>query len=70
MLVLSRRIDETVVIDGDISITVVAIAGGKVRLGISAPPTVMVDRQEVVLRRAQQTVPQQDVDARAPIQPR
>jgi carbon storage regulator len=51
MLVLTRRIGEQIVIDGVISVTVVAIQGDKVRLGISAPPSVRVDRAEVHERR-------------------
>jgi carbon storage regulator len=47
MLVLSRRIGETVVIEGGIRLTVVSIAGNKVRLGITAPEGVRVDRLEV-----------------------
>ena len=51
MLVLTRRIGEQIVIDNGITITVVAIRGDKVRLGISAPPSVRVDRSEVHERR-------------------
>jgi len=51
MLVLSRRIGEQIVIDGNIYLTVVAVQGNKVRLGVSAPPTIRVDRQEVNQRR-------------------
>jgi carbon storage regulator len=47
MLVLTRRIGEEIVIDGNIRVVVVAVQGGKVRLGISAPPSVPVDRKEV-----------------------
>lgn len=48
MLVLSRKVDEVVVIgDGDISITVVDIRGDKVRLGIDAPKDIPVHRLEV-----------------------
>jgi carbon storage regulator len=53
MLVLSRRIGETIVIDGDIQVTIVAIQGDRVRLGVAAPPTVRVDRQEIHERREQ-----------------
>jgi carbon storage regulator len=52
MLVLSRRVGETVVIDGDIRVTVVAIHGDKVRLGFTAPEAVAVDREEIHRRRA------------------
>jgi carbon storage regulator len=47
MLVLTRRLDESIVIEGGIRITVLGVKGGQVRLGISAPPDVRVDRQEV-----------------------
>ncbi len=53
MLVLTRRIGEQIVIDKNIRITVVAVQGNKVRLGITAPPDVLVDRQEVSQRRLQ-----------------
>ena len=53
MLVLSRRLGEEVVIDGNIRVTVVAVKGDRVRLGITAPPEVPVDRQEVRDRRAE-----------------
>jgi carbon storage regulator len=51
MLVLMRRPDESIVIDGTIRITVVSVKGDKVRLGIEAPPDVRVDRQEIHERR-------------------
>lgn len=47
MLVLSRKKNESIVIDGSITITVVEIRGDKVRLGIVAPKEVPVHRQEV-----------------------
>ncbi len=47
MLVLTRRIGEQILIDGVISVTVVAIHGNNVRLGISAPPSIRVDRSEI-----------------------
>jgi carbon storage regulator len=52
MLVLTRRIGEEIIIDGDIRITVVAISGERTRLGISAPPSVRVDRREIYERRS------------------
>jgi carbon storage regulator len=64
MLVLTRRIGEEIVIDNRIRVTVVSIDGGKVRLGISAPPEVRVDRQEVHERR-REFAAQPDVVARA-----
>ena len=52
MLVLTRRIGETIVIDGDIRVTVVSVQGDKVRLGFLAPEYVRIDRQEIHNRRA------------------
>jgi carbon storage regulator len=57
MLVLSRRIGETVVIEGGIRLTVVSISGNKVRLGITAPEGVRVDRLEVHNRLSEFAVP-------------
>jgi carbon storage regulator len=51
MLVLSRKVGEKVVIDGCITVTVVAVDGNKIRLGITAPPDVRIDREEVHRRR-------------------
>jgi carbon storage regulator CsrA len=51
MLVLTRRAGEEILIGGAISVTVVAVKGGSVRLGITAPATVRVDRKEVNERR-------------------
>jgi carbon storage regulator len=53
MLVLSRRPGEEIVIDGKIRITIVSLKGDRIRLGIDAPPSVVVDRKEVHERRRQ-----------------
>jgi carbon storage regulator len=47
MLVLSRKKNESIVINDHIRIVVVEIRGDKVRLGVEAPPEVPVHRQEV-----------------------
>lgn len=47
MLILSRKLNEQIVIGDQIVITVVAIRGGNVRLGIEAPRDVPVHRQEI-----------------------
>lgn len=47
MLVLSRKKNETICINDDITVTVVEIRGDKCRLGIVAPKEVEVHRQEV-----------------------
>ena len=53
MLVLTRRVGEEIVIDGNIHIKVLIAKGDRVRLGISAPKSVRVDRQEVHERRCE-----------------
>jgi len=47
MLVLTRGLKQSIIIDGNIRITLVAVKGDKIRLGISAPESVRVDREEV-----------------------
>ncbi len=57
MLVLSRHRDESIMIGDEIVVTIVDIRGDKVRLGINAPSSVPVHRQEVfdaIQREAQQ----------------
>ena len=47
MLILSRRVGETVVIGRNVTVTILGIKGNQVRVGIDAPPEVEVDREEV-----------------------
>ena len=56
MLVLSRKKNESIIINDDITIVVVEIRGDKVRLGVEAPKEVPVHRNEVyeAIRRNQQ----------------
>jgi carbon storage regulator len=57
MLVLSRKKNESIVINDDITIVVVEIRGDKVRLGVEAPKEVPVHRNEVyeAIRRNQES---------------
>ena len=48
MLVLSRKTDESIVIDGGIKITIVEIRGNRIRLGIEAPKEIPIKREELV----------------------
>lgn len=47
MLMLTRRAGETIVIGEDIRITIMAVNGNQVRIGIAAPAQIRVDRQEI-----------------------
>ena len=47
MLVLSRQKDESIVIGDDVIVTIVDVRGDKVRLGINAPRSISVHRQEI-----------------------
>jgi carbon storage regulator len=57
MLVLSRRVNEEIVIDDHIRLRVVEVRGDRVRLGVCAPASVRVDRQEVHERRMMEPCP-------------
>lgn len=50
MLVLTRRLNEKIIIDNQITVTIVEIRGDRVRLGISAPHDIPVNREEVLER--------------------
>ncbi len=60
MLVLSRRVDESLLIDKDIKITVLDIKGSQVRLGITAPQSIKVHREEVFDRIQNDSSDQED----------
>ena len=49
MLVLSRYTNESIIIDDDIEIMIVKVQGDKVRLGITAPQNIAVNRKEIYL---------------------
>jgi carbon storage regulator len=46
MLIISRRLGEGFIIDGNIQVTVVKIGKGRIRLGVAAPSSVRIHRQE------------------------
>lgn len=47
MLILTRRLGEVLVIGDDVTVTVLGIKGGQVRLGVDAPKTTSVHREEI-----------------------
>jgi len=50
MLILTRRVGETVVIGNDVTVTVLGVKGNQVRLGVNAPREVTVHREEIFER--------------------
>lgn len=50
MLILTRRVGETVMIGNEVTVTVLGVKGNQVRMGINAPRTVPVHREEIFER--------------------
>ena len=50
MLILTRRVGETVVIGNDVDVTVLGVKGNQVRLGVKAPKEIAVHREEIYHR--------------------
>ena len=48
MLILTRRLTETLVIGDNVTITVLVIKGGRVRIGVNAPREIIVNREEIL----------------------
>jgi carbon storage regulator len=66
MLVLTRKSNQSIMIGDDIEVSVLAIMGEKVRIGIEAPRSIPVFRKEVYLEIRQEATPEetrQEVDA-------
>ena len=57
MLILTRRVGETVMIGDEVTITVLGVKGNQVRVGINAPKSVAVHREEIYerIKREQQS---------------
>lgn len=52
MLILTRRVGEMIKIGSDIEVTVLSVNGHQVRIGVNAPKDVIVDREEIAIKRA------------------
>lgn len=50
MLILTRRVGETVMIGDEVAVTVLRVKGNQVRLGVNAPKSISVQREEIFQR--------------------
>ncbi len=60
MLVLRRKVGETIILDGVITISVLAVEGERVKIGINAPPDITIVREELLRAPLTHAAPQQD----------
>ena len=58
MLILTRRVGETLVVGDDVTVTVLGVKGNQVRLGVNAPKDVSVHREEIYQRIQQEKMMQ------------
>lgn len=61
MLILTRRVGETLMVGDDVTVTVLGVKGNQVRIGVNAPKDVAVHREEIY-QRIQNETPEDDAE--------
>jgi len=64
MLILTRRVGETVMIGNEVSITVLGVKGNQVRIGINAPKHIAVHREEIYERIKREQGEQREAESK------
>jgi carbon storage regulator len=60
MLILTRRVGESLMIGDDVTITVLGVKGNQVRIGVNAPKSIAVHREEIYKKIQQEKVQAED----------
>jgi carbon storage regulator len=70
MLILTRRVGETVMIGNDVTVTILGVKGNQVRVGINAPKTIAVHREEIYerIKREQEGNTDNDDGPQSPVE--
>ena len=70
MLILTRRVGETVMIGNEVTVTVLGVKGNQVRIGVNAPKDVAVHREEIYerIKREQEGNTDNDDEPQSPVE--